>query len=259
MPAQVKILVEGYSNAGSVAEIKLEKTRPTITLVRDGNIIMVVDPGTLESQQILIDALAEERLRVEDVNYVYITHSHIDHYRNIGMFPNAKTLEFYGVWDKEVVEPWSQDFSSNIKVVATPGHDSTSISLFVTTHDGVVAICGDVFWQEDYPKDPYDDIYADNYDKLIESRDMIFKMSDWIIPGHGKMFKVKPSHTHEEEKPISLLGRKEAKESGRCRKCSRVLNNKDRCLCRSWLCFRCCECDMDCDLCACGHKRRLTL
>lgn len=88
MSAQVKVLIEGYTNADSKAESGgEEKTCPTVSLVRDGDLIMVVDPGILESQQILVDALQKQGLGVDDVNMVCITHSHIDHYRNIGMFP----------------------------------------------------------------------------------------------------------------------------------------------------------------------------
>ncbi len=252
MLAQVKILAEGYTNADSSADIKEEKTRPTISLVKDEGVVMIVDPGTLESQQVLIDALAQEDLSVEDVNYVCITHSHIDHYRNIGMFPSAKTLECYGVWDKEVVVPWLENFSKNIKVLTTPGHDSTSISLFVTTDEGVVAICGDVFWREDYPEDPYDDTYADNYDKLKESRDKVLQMADWIVPGHGQMYKV---HKMIEAPSREIARAGAIKANGKCRKCGKAMSKAEACLCRPWRCFNCCECDMDCDLCGCGHKK----
>ena len=151
MSAEVKILIKGHTNADSVGETGEEKTQPTITLVRDGDLVMVVDPGILESQQILIDALEEENLTIDDVDVVCITHSHIDHYRNIGMFPEAKALDYFGLWDKNTVENWSEHFSQNIQILRTPGHDYTGITLFVTTNDGVVAICGDVFWKENYP------------------------------------------------------------------------------------------------------------
>jgi len=254
MPAEVKILVEGYSNANSVGETGEEKTRPTISLVRDDGIIMVVDPGALSSQQILVDALQEENLTVDDVNVVCITHSHIDHYRNIGMFPNAKNLEFYGLWDKESVEPWSENFSTNIQIMHTPGHDHSGITLFVNTNNGMVAICGDVFWEENYPESPHDDAYASDAEKLQESRKVILKMADWIIPGHGKIYKAKGSAIEETDKAAGFLKKREQKVNGRCRKCRRLLG-KDKCLCRSWLCIRCCECGMDCDLCGCSHKR----
>lgn len=255
MAAQVKILVKGYTNANSSTDIKEEKTRSTITLVRDGDFVIVVDPGTIESQQIIIDALAKEGLSIHDVNYVCITHSHIDHYRNIGMFPKAKIIEFYGVWDGEVVVPWSENFSENIKIMVTPGHDSTSISILATTYEGVVAICGDVFWKENYPEDPYEDTYADNYDKLIESRKKILETADWVVPGHGGIYRTEKGHMKVFELEPELAEKNEVKNVTRCRKCKSLFNESEKCLCRPWLCFRCCGCDIDCDFCSCSHKK----
>ena len=163
--AEVKVLIEGYTTADT-EEDGDEKTCPTITLVKDKDIVMVVDPGVLETQQMLVDALKKEELTVDDVNIVCLTHSHIDHYRNIGMFPNAKTLEFYGLWDKNTVDDWDEQFTDDIKIIKTPGHDSTGITLLVKTTNGTVAICGDVFWKKDYPEN---DAYADEPEKLKES------------------------------------------------------------------------------------------
>src|ERR1035437_9998916 len=123
MSAEVKILVKGSTNADRVGETGIERDCPTITLVRDGEIIMVVDPGVLANQHILVDALKKENLTVKDVNVVCVTHSHIDHYRNVGMFPNAKVLECFGLWNGNRVENWSEKFTTNIQVIRTPGHD----------------------------------------------------------------------------------------------------------------------------------------
>jgi glyoxylase-like metal-dependent hydrolase (beta-lactamase superfamily II) len=255
MPSELKILVEGCTNADIVGETGEEKTQPTITLVRDGDLIMVVDPGILESQQVLINALKKENLTVEDVNIVCITHSHIDHYRNIGMFPNAKTLEYFGLWNKDTVDDWSENFTSNIQILHTPGHDYTCITLFVMTKDGVVAICGDVFWRENYPQNPKDDAYASNSEKLQESRKMVLKMADWIIPGHGKMYKNDRNAGEQEEKSVKIKT-KEPKIVVICKKCGRQMKQEDKCKCRPWICFKCCECHTDCDNCNCSHKRR---
>ena len=62
MAAEVKILVKGFTNADSIAEIGKERTQATITLVKDGDLVMVVDPGILEDQQVLVDALLKENL-----------------------------------------------------------------------------------------------------------------------------------------------------------------------------------------------------
>ncbi len=185
--AEVKVLIPGYTSADN-PNSEEEKTCATITLVKDKDIVIVVDPGILESQQMLINALKKEGLNVNDVNIVCITHSHIDHYRNIGMFPKAKTLEFYGLWDKNKVEDWKEQFTEDIKIIKTPGHDKTSITLLVKTNKGIIAICGDVFWKENLPEK---DEYADDLKTLKETRKKIIKLADWIVPGHANMYKVK--------------------------------------------------------------------
>lgn len=185
--AEVKILIEGYTNADSMAEGGEEKSCPTITLVKDKDIVMIVDPGILEDQKMLVDKLNERGLTINDVNVVCITHSHIDHYRNIGMFPKAKTLEYWGLWDKNTVENWEEQFTGDIRILKTPGHNYDNITLLVKTDKGSVAICGDVFWKENFPED---DTYASDKEKLKESRRKILEVADFIIPGHGKMFKV---------------------------------------------------------------------
>ena len=181
--AEVKILIQGFTSDGGEGE-----TCPTITLVRDKNIIMVVDPGVLKSQQLLIAALNKEGLKISDVNYVFITHSHLDHYRNIGMFAEAKTIEYFGVWDKGLCDDRPEHLTSDVEIIKTPGHNYDALSLLVKTEIGLVAIVGDVFWRENYPDN---DVYASEPEKLKESRKQVLALADYIIPGHGGMFKIK--------------------------------------------------------------------
>jgi len=184
--AEVKILIEGYTSA-DMADSGEERTCPTITLVKDNGLNIIVDPGVLESQQLLIDALNKEGLTPDDIDIIFITHSHIDHYRNIGMFARAKALEYFGLWNKDTVEDWQAQFSDDIEIVKTPGHNYDSLTMLVRADRGKIAICGDVFWKEGLPEiDPY----ASEPDKLQESRKKILESADWIIPGHGPMFKV---------------------------------------------------------------------
>ncbi|MFH1420552.1 MAG: MBL fold metallo-hydrolase [Candidatus Aenigmatarchaeota archaeon] len=186
--ADVKMLVEGFTSADAAAETGEEKTCPTITLIKDRGIVMVTDPGVLKDQKMLVDALQKENLSVSDVNFVFITHSHIDHYRNIGMFPKAKTLEYWGIWHEDKVDDWKPQFTKDIQIIKTPGHNYDGLTLLVKTSKGVIAICGDVFWKENYPKD---DPYASDKKKLQESRKLVLKTADLVVPGHGKMYKVK--------------------------------------------------------------------
>jgi len=49
------------------------------------------------------------------------------------MFPKAKTLEYYGLWDGQTVKDWQEQFTDDIRVIKTPGHDYSSITLLVKT------------------------------------------------------------------------------------------------------------------------------
>ncbi|MBU1037100.1 MBL fold metallo-hydrolase [Patescibacteria group bacterium] len=180
--AEVKILIEGYA-----ADYVGGRSCSTITLVQDNNLNIVVDPGTLPNQKMLVAKLKKVGLNVDEINIVFITHSHMDHYRNIGMFKNAKSLDHWGWWQGDVWKEYKNPLSDNIKVFKTPGHSYDSVTLLVKTKDGTVAICGDVFWKKDFPaKDPY----ASDKKKLQQSRKRILKIADYIIPGHGKIYKV---------------------------------------------------------------------
>lgn len=244
--ASVKVLVEGYYFRDRSGQ---ENACATISLVRDEKIVMVVDPGTLKDKKILIDALATEKLTVEDVNMVCITHSHIDHYKNVGMFPKAKVLEYFGVWNKDKIDRYDEQFTAHLQILKTPGHDDTSITLFVTTDKGVVAICGDIFWKENFPEI---DLYASDLEELKNSRRLVLRMSKWIVPGHAGIYKVKNGKrlVAKSEK------KKESKALGSCRNCHRPFEKtRDKCFCQDWLCYRCCECEFDCLVCNCEHHK----
>lgn len=44
---------------------------------------------------------------------------------------------------------------------------------------------------------------------------------------------------------------------GYCKNCKKAfLMIKDKCVCQDFLCFRCCECELDCDLCNCKLRTK---
>jgi len=188
--AEVKILIEGYATAHRLSGASCS----TITLVRDRGVILVVDPGTLKNPRLLAAKLKKEGLTPADVNMVGITHSHLDHYRGIGLFSKAKALDYWGLWQADRLKPWRKSWPAqgeriapHIRLIKTPGHSYDGITLLVETRKGTVAICGDVFWKKDFPRS---DPYAQDKKKLKQSRKKVLQSADWVIPGHGKMFKV---------------------------------------------------------------------
>lgn len=186
--AEVKVLIEGYIYHGSGIACS------TCTLIRDSDKKIIVDPGTVKDQKEIILALKKEGLTTNDIDIVCVTHSHLDHYRNIGLFPKAKSLDYWGFWNKDRLNfnVKSRRFSKDIEILMTPGHNYDGITLLVKTKKGTIAICGDIFWRKNYPKK---DIYAFNHERLIEDRKKLQSIADFIIPGHGRMFATKKELT----------------------------------------------------------------
>lgn len=181
MMAEAKIVFEGYTSIDANG-----RSCSTVTLVRDEEIAMIIDPGTLPDQKVLIDALKNEGLSIDDINIVGLTHSHMDHFRNIGMFPKAKVIDYWGWWINDFWKKSDGNISENISIIKTPGHTKDSITFLVKTERGKVAICGDVLWKNDLlHKDPF----AEDLKELDKSRKKVLEIADYIIPGHGKMFK----------------------------------------------------------------------
>ena len=77
-------------------------------------------------------------------------------------------------------------------MIPTPGHTSDSVSVRVRTKEGVVVISGDLFEKEEDLKDSkiWKDAGSENQILQEENRQKILAMADFVIPGHGEMFKV---------------------------------------------------------------------
>ena len=79
-----------------------------------------------------------------------------------------------------------------VVVLPTPGHTLDSVSVRVITVAGVVVIAGDTFEKEEDLEDESVWLEAGSEDEAAQrkSRDLILQMADYIVPGHGPMFKV---------------------------------------------------------------------
>ncbi len=192
--AKVKVLIKGY-----VKEINKEEfASSTATLIRDKDIKVIVDPGI--DREALLKGLSQEELKPEDIDFVIVTHTHLDHSLLAGIFRNAEILDNSNVFsfNGQISEHSGRVPGTDIKIIQTPGHDQSHCSVLVDTEDlGKVVIAGDVFWWTDEEEQKTDkqsllehkDPYVKDEKALRESREKILKITDHIIPGHGEMFK----------------------------------------------------------------------
>lgn len=159
----------------------------TVGLIRDGAVVVVVDPGLVESRGGLLTALAELGASPEAVTDVVISHHHPDHTVNIALFPNAKVHDHWAVYDGDL---WTSrdahgyELSPSIRLVRTPGHTEEDISTLAGTANGIVAFTH-AWWR---PDGPVEDPYAPDADVLRTSRRLLLDLADTVVPGHGAAF-----------------------------------------------------------------------
>jgi len=192
--SKVKILIQGYAREKGGEEF----ASSTAILIKDSNLNIIVDPGM--DRKLLLSALNKENLSLDQIDYVILTHTHLDHSLLAGIFENAKILDNNDIYsfNGNIGEHKGKVPNTDIEIIKTPGHDQFHCSVLVKTEDlGKVIIAGDVFWWADKEEQKTDkqsllehkDPYVKNLKSLKESREKILDIADYIIPGHGKMFR----------------------------------------------------------------------
>ena len=193
--AEIKVLIQGYVREEEGSEF----ASSTTSLIKESELNIIVDPGM--NRELLLESLKKENLSPEDINYVILTHYHLDHSLLAGIFENAKVMDNEDIYsfDGKIKRHNNKVPGTDIKIIKTPGHDMFHCSVLVKTKEfGQVAIVSDVFWwldKEEQKTDKeslmnHEDPYVKNEEELMKSRKKVLEIADYIIPGHGKMFKV---------------------------------------------------------------------
>ncbi len=198
--ATVKVLIKGHHSKNVENRPKIGST---VTLIR-GRKNIIVDTGSFLDNDLLINALAKENLTPEAIDMVVITHLDLDHIVNTYLFKNAKIfckfrggeypgqthfplegcLERTDLLKKDLID-------KDVEIMLTPGHAEDMISVIVNTPEGKVVIAGDAIPGKEWidlkrqPSELLTDV-----EKFNKSREEIIEKADYIIPGHGDMFRV---------------------------------------------------------------------
>src|SRR5215467_8640653 len=181
--ARVDILQSGYARE----EADGEHVGSTVTLIRDGDVVAVVDPGMVSSRQELLAALASLGVQPGEVTDIVFSHHHPDHTVNAALFPAARIHDHWAIYDGDMWisrEADGHSLSGAIRLIATPGHTPEDITTLAATPDGVHA-CTHAWWTAEGPAD---DPFAPDQELLSASRARILALARVIIPGHGPAF-----------------------------------------------------------------------
>jgi len=185
--ATVKVLLVGYFKW-----IKKDICRAssTVTFIEDGKEKIIVDSGNACDAKKIITALRKIKVRPEEITTVINTHSHSDHVGSNFIFRNARFVDGEGMYKDDEFNLGDIDnfsLTKNIKIIKTPWHTLHDCSALVKTKEGIVAVAGDLFWKE------AGEMSSFITDKKLykKSQEKVLKNAQWIVPGHGEIFKIK--------------------------------------------------------------------
>jgi glyoxylase-like metal-dependent hydrolase (beta-lactamase superfamily II) len=179
MTAALHVLTAGYAN---------ERVASTVTLLQDGDAVIVVDPGMVADRRLILDPLAALGLAAKQVTDVVFSHHHPDHTLNAALFGNARFHDHMAVYRDDV---WTDrdaegvELSPSVRLTRTPGHTAEDVSTLVQTEDGLVVLTH-LWWAA---AGPADDPFAPDREQLRVAREKVLAMSPvLIVPGHGAPF-----------------------------------------------------------------------
>ncbi|HMF31553.1 MAG TPA: MBL fold metallo-hydrolase [Candidatus Lokiarchaeia archaeon] len=171
------------------------------SFINEGN---VKQPNIERNARHVAAAFARYDHKLEDVQEIFVTHWHHDHFGNIGLFPNA-LVRFAGISKKKVERTLANfnmlnecaevrqgaDWHEGLAVIPTPGHNTHHHSVVIAFDDATLVAAGDAIVSQSY----YDHgaVWTYNTDfqserVAKESMAKIRDIADIIIPGHGHPF-----------------------------------------------------------------------
>ncbi len=184
MRTTVHLLHAGYVRGGG-------RVGGSVTLVRDGDVIVVADPGMVASRSMILDPLAGLGVDPDAVTHVFLSHHHPDHTVNIALFPNAEVVDFWARYRDDLWLDHDGDgyvLSPHTKLWLTPGHTEEDASLIIEADDAVYALTH-LWWKAD--RTPLVDPLGSDQTAIERGRERVLAVADIVIPGHGEAFRVR--------------------------------------------------------------------
>jgi len=79
----------------------LGKVESSISLVRDGSAVIVVDPGMVSDRRKILDPLEKLSVDPKGVTDIVLSHHHPDHTLNAALFPNARVHDVWAIYHND--------------------------------------------------------------------------------------------------------------------------------------------------------------
>ncbi|MFW9803124.1 MAG: MBL fold metallo-hydrolase [Candidatus Thorarchaeota archaeon] len=179
----------------------------TVTLVKTDGLNILIDTGweptETEANRLILE-LKYYELRPKDINEIFITHWHGDHFLNIPLFPQARVV-YAGCSPQDIADRMAtmsadnetmrlkegDDWHSGLSIIDTAGHSDHDHSVLINHKKRVFVAAGDSIVSKMYyhtgtffPNQRMEKHIIE----LKASFQRIIDIADFIIPGHDGPF-----------------------------------------------------------------------
>jgi glyoxylase-like metal-dependent hydrolase (beta-lactamase superfamily II) len=178
----LEVLFHGYVRSGDELRVG-----GTISFIRDGDALVIVDPGMVPARSSILEPLRRLGVEPDEVTDIVFSHHHPDHTVNAALFPEARIHDVMATYDRDL---WIRrpaegfEIAPRVRLIETPGHTREDITTVVETDREVVALTH-LWWNQDGPAD---DPYTFDRETLRAQRERVLELATTIVPGHGAPF-----------------------------------------------------------------------
>lgn len=169
-----------------------------VVLFDTEQVVLVDPPYSNEEMLRCLDAHAG--LKPKDIDVVYITHAHSDHFDGIHYFPAARWCT--GMEERDILgemldarkldgnklEGLREKLTPNIQVVPLPGHTMGSTGLLFDGPEGKVLVAGDSVMTREFFEHQKGYFKSESQAASTKTIQWISKHTDIVVPGHDNYF-----------------------------------------------------------------------
>lgn len=168
----------------------------TCTLIEGKGFRLLIDPSLSGAEEMAKELDRRCGLKLRDIDAVFITHEHGDHWYGLRHFPKARWLagpDVAAALNKtrklpNRVEPVSGTLFEVVDVFATPGHTLSHHSVRFYCGKSSVVVAGDAVATRDFWRERRGYFNCEDFDLSARSMGRLSSLADIIVPGHDNYF-----------------------------------------------------------------------
>ena len=180
--ASLQVLSTGYLT---------ERSASTVTFVRDGAALIVVNPGMVAGIESILRPLRHLGVRPAAVTDVVLLAARPAHIINAALFPSARLHDTTTIYqnDRKTRRPADRFLiSPSVRLIGTPGHHPDDLTLLAATPHGIVAVTHLWSSRSDGATHPP----GGDPGTLHRAKTRVLGVASRIVPAHGAAFRAGP-------------------------------------------------------------------